>query len=82
MYPLPIPYFEDHGKAGGPVRNAFMLKLLLAFQEAGYETAVEAFDLGSPGTSNMRNQALKHGVPVHTTHGDGRFESQIPKLGG
>lgn len=69
MYPVPIPYFSEQGRAGGHIRNRMMRDLLQVFQKYGYEVSVEAFDLGGPGTENMRKQAEGVGISVVTTRG-------------
>ena len=67
-YPrLRVPYFGFLGRSGGPVRNRYMLDVLLALMETGTEVAVEAFhdDLTkSKGTLDMVKRAKKAGVKV------------------
>lgn len=59
---VPFPaYWDDYGKAAGPIRNAQML-------EEGQPDVVLAFhnDLeNSKGTKHMVNIARKAGVPVY-----------------
>lgn len=59
-----------HGKKAGPLRNAEMLKVLLALKECGYEVAVYAFPLpSSRGTWSMVNMARAAKVDVHVIKG-------------
>lgn len=52
-----FPYESQHGKAGGPIRNAKM---------ADYGHVLIAFwDGKSKGTKNMIDNALKKGLEVH-----------------
>jgi hypothetical protein len=49
--PWPLPYFDDMGKAGGPVRNDTMGDVLEVLWRRGFRCAVEGFPIGrSPGT--------------------------------
>jgi hypothetical protein len=53
---LVYPYLKNFGKAGGPIRNAQMIK-------EGKPDVVIAF-YGGKGTANMIIQAKVNGVPV------------------
>ena len=57
-------YFGYAGKAGGPIRNEFMVALLRGLRMQNYETAVEVVhdDLEhSSGTANCNKKALRAG---------------------
>ena len=60
-----VPYFSHLGRAGGPVRNKYMLEILLALGQAGAEIEVLAFHdniFRSKGTKHMLQIAGKAGV--------------------
>jgi hypothetical protein len=60
-----MPYFSHLGRAGGPVRNQYMLEILLALQLAGVEVKVLAFHdhiEESKGTADMLRRAKKAGI--------------------
>lgn len=65
-YPrMRMPYFAHLGRAGGPVRNRYMLEILLALQAAGTEVEVLGFHDNireSKGTRDMLTRAKKAGV--------------------
>lgn len=66
------PYFSEHNKAGGAVRNALLVQLLTVYQKFGYRTAVEAFKLNGAkniGTSNLCVAAAKAGFVPNVTGG-------------
>jgi len=69
---IPCPYISELGRAGGPARNAMMLRELLAYEQDGCQISVIAFhsDLSrSKGTRNMVNQARKANVRVSVVEG-------------
>ncbi len=77
---LPVPYFSELGRAGGPQRNAFMLRLLTTFRDGAplptsgarkhlYSCFVEAFDMGGRGTADMLRRARAAGFDPHVTQG-------------
>lgn len=66
-----MPARWEQGPSAGPVRNAAMLRVLLALQECGYTAAVHAFVLpSSRGTWDTVNRAKKAGVLVHVHRGE------------
>lgn len=67
---LPVPYFSEYGRSGGPIRNGFMLSALKLFRDgtgkhAIYSCHVEAFHMGGPGTQDMINRARRADFHVH-----------------
>ena len=57
--------WDENGKAAGPIRNAAMLRVLLALRECGYWVEALAFALPSArGTRDMIRQAEHAGVKV------------------
>lgn len=63
--------WDRHGTRAGPIRNAEMLKVLLALRECGYCVRVEAFPLpGSVGTWDMVRRAEAAGVEVRLHKGE------------
>jgi len=67
-----IPYFGNFGRAGGPIRNSFMLDVILGLKAQGYITEVWGFhdDLAnSKGTKDMMTKAKGSGLKVrHFAH--------------
>ncbi len=62
--PMPAQWSRD-GKAAGPLRNAEMLRVLLALRMCGWEVEVLAFPLGeSKGTHDMIDRAKRAGISV------------------
>lgn len=59
MHPVPIFYFFEMGRGGGPRRNECMLDLLSTFERCGYKCGVEAWP-GRSGTASMLKLAAKH----------------------
>lgn len=71
---IPMPYIHSIGRAGGPVRNAAMLRVLLALKEVGYVVAVHAFHDSietSKGTKDMAIRSKKAGIDVWHYTSDG-----------
>lgn len=67
------PFFRERGTAGGPIRNALLVKLLTIYQSYGYQTAVEIFKLNGAanvGTENLQERAEKAGLITVVTMGD------------
>lgn len=66
-YPrMRCPYFSHLGRAGGPVRNQYMLEMLLALRAAGASVCVLGFhdDIeNSRGTKDMLKRAKRAQVP-------------------
>lgn len=61
------PYFGCFGRAGGPIRNSFMLQVILGLKMQGWRVRVFAFhdDLkASKGTKDMVTRARKEGLEV------------------
>lgn len=65
---VPVPYFSDLHRAGGPARNALLVALGVTFRDAGYLAIVEAFPMpDSVGTVDCVGQAEAAGLPVVVT---------------
>jgi len=61
---LPVPYFQDLGKRGGPERNGAMVAMGAAV-EKWFHVVVEAFPLpGGTGTQDCMRQAQAAGLRV------------------
>lgn len=67
LHPIVVPAMWDRdGKSAGPIRNAAMLRVLLALRGCGYTVSVEAFSLPqSVGTRHMKAIALAEDVTVN-----------------
>ncbi len=67
---VPHPFFDEHGRAGGPIRNSMLIALLDVYRKFGYQTAVEAFlinGIGNVGTMNLIGHAKRMGFePIVT----------------
>jgi hypothetical protein len=67
-YPrIRVPYFSHLGRAGGVVRNEYMLQILLGLQALGADIEVMAFHdniTESKGTKDMVKRAKKAGMKV------------------
>lgn len=62
--PMPAPW-DDHGLAAGPMRNQWMVNVLVFLQRCGYECHVLAFPLpGSKGTHDCIRKARAAGFEV------------------
>lgn len=61
---LPIPYFTDQGRRGGPTRNRCMIEVGLLLNLHGYRLRLHAFpDDESIGTVNCLTLARRKHVP-------------------
>lgn len=60
---VPFPYPKEHGRAGGPIRNGWMLKGNTKYGPVGPAEAVLA-ERGGDGTADMVRQARAAGLPV------------------
>lgn len=73
MQPVSHPFFRERGNAGGPIRNALLVKLLTIYQSYGYQTAVEIFKLNGAenvGTENLQERTEKAGFITVVTMGE------------
>lgn len=67
-----VPYLEKLGRAGGPARNGYMLKLLQGLEYMGYEISCIGFHANiesSKGTANMVGLTKKAKVPTRVVEG-------------
>lgn len=65
LWPVPHPYFNSCGRAGGPLRNELMVRLGCVYKEFGYTVVVEGFPLpGGSGTQGCMDMADAAGLTV------------------
>lgn len=65
---VPVPYFSDMGKSGGPRRNDMLVELAGVYHRHGYTVVVEAFPgPQSRGTWDLVNKAKAAGFEINVT---------------